>query len=46
MSAVGEEGPPAPAAQDESQLVREDSHVLGEEGGSEVTFAEFPRLRV
>ncbi|MCW2736504.1 thioredoxin domain-containing protein [Nocardioides sp.] len=41
MSAVGEEEPPPPTAQGESQLVREDSHVLGEEGDSEVTFVEF-----
>lgn len=40
MSAVGDE-PPAPAASGETQLVREDSHVLGEEGDSGVTFVEF-----
>lgn len=41
MSAVGEEEPPAPTAQGESQLVRADSHVLGEEGDGGVTFVEF-----
>ena len=41
ISAVGEEESPVPTAQGESQLVRADSHVLGEEGEGGVTFVEF-----
>jgi protein-disulfide isomerase len=42
LGAINDDEPtPAPAATGETQLVRDDSHVLGEEGDSDVTFVEF-----
>ena len=42
LGAINDDEPaPAPAATGESELVRADSHVLGEEGDSDVTFVEF-----
>lgn len=42
LGAIADDDPkPAPAATGETQLVRADSHVLGEEGDSDVTFVEF-----
>lgn len=42
LGAINNDKPkPAPAATGETQFVRADSHVLGEEGVTEVTFVEF-----
>lgn len=42
LGAINDDEPaPAPAATGESQLVRSDSHILGEKGESDVTFVEF-----
>lgn len=41
LTAMGEDPEPAPVEAGESQLVRDDSHVLGEPGDSDVVFVEF-----